>query len=171
MGVVIGVGRRGVYMGGKVLDEQYSVVVREKIIEKLREGKSPEVIAEALGLPVAFVRRMESTDVNKKIRDSTEVLLTYIPDSIDIISDTMKTYWLPDATPAEKKQAVDIAVKLLQNVGMMSSDAPAYQVNNFIQNNISADIKVIAAEWKNRLDEMKDMVKSIYGQVDSRELT
>jgi len=146
------------------LDNQYSPALRERIILKLREGKSPETIAEALNIPVAFVKRMESGDISKRIRDNTEILLTYIPDSIDIISDTMKTYWLPDATPAERKQAVDIALKLLQNVGMMSSDAPAYQVNNFIQNNISADIKVIAAEWKNRLDEMKTMVTSIYGE-------
>jgi len=150
-------------MVGKELDNHYNAALREKIILKLREGKSPETIAEALDIPVAFIKRMECGDVSKRIRDNTEILLTYIPDSIDIISDTMKTYWLPDATPAERKQAVDIAVKLLQNVGMMSSDAPAYQVNNFIQNNISADIKVIAAEWKNRLDEMKTMVASLYG--------
>jgi len=145
----------------------FSPVVRKAIVRKIKEGKSPEIIASTLNVPPELIQRVMYEDMGNKLKDETELLLTYVPDSVDIIADTLKSYWEHDITPNERKQSVDIAVKLLQNVGMLSTDSPAYQVNNFIQNNISADVKILATEWKNRIQELGNVVKSIYGNTNN----
>ena len=146
----------------------FSPVVRKAIVRKIKEGKSPELIASTLNVSPELIQRVMYEDMGNKLKDETELLLTYIPDSVDIIADTLKSYWEHDITPNERKQSIDIAVKLLQNVGMLSSETPAYQVNNFIQNNISADVKVLVTEWKNRIQELGDVVKSIYGDTNNK---
>lgn len=142
------------------LDLYLSPHLRRTVIEEREKGKSDNEIASSLSLPPSLANRLLSVS-SADLQLHAKVLLSYIQDSIDILADTLKTYWQSSSlNTATRKLCIDVATTILETAGLLNS-SPSYQVVNITQNNYSNDIKVLSATFSKKMEDLERMIEKM----------